>query len=265
VRSSDSTQRYSIAGEEEASTVTTVAAFLNYSSGEGVDPAEDPPYTFGGIDPEETGMIDDFRVGDYVWGAFAWYPYRPGAARAKQVPAATLKQRKRRTWFFAGRKGTGAQMHAHTPAFNSVVYGEKKWVLAPPGVSWALPSAVGQAARARPAGCRGGDCRGETSSAAVGPGGAAGRESSARWLVKHRAGASGATDHALLECTVHAGETLYIPDLWNHATINTKEVVGIAFELGPPHRRLLDPWHPFGKKTERGSSSRSTVSARDEL
>eukprot|EP00947_MAST-08B_sp_MAST-8B-sp1_P004396 g4396.t1 len=270
VRSSDSTQRYSIAGDTAASRVTTVGAFLNYSSSsssggggsgggsgdlllhDAADATDaDPPYTFGGIDPEKTALGDDFRIPDLAWGAFAWYAHRPGAA--KKVPAATVAQRKRRTWFFSGQKGTGAQMHAHTPALNTVVYGEKKWFLAPPGVTWALPSAVGQAARAVPAGCRGRGCKERHESSVAGPGGGSDkRESSARWLVKHRAGKSGAAPHAVLECTQRAGETMYIPDMWNHATLNTREVVGVAMELGPPSSRLLDPWgDPWKKKKKK--------------
>lgn len=34
-----------------------------------------------------------------------------------------------------------------------------------------------------------------------------------------------------IECVQHAGEVVYVPSMWSHATINLDECIGLAVEL----------------------------------
>jgi hypothetical protein len=51
-------------------------------------------------------------------------------AVAGQLLAGQQAAARRRTLFYLGRAGTGAQMHSHTPALNLLAFGRKKWFLA---------------------------------------------------------------------------------------------------------------------------------------
>jgi ribosomal protein L16 Arg81 hydroxylase len=34
-----------------------------------------------------------------------------------------------------------------------------------------------------------------------------------------------------LECTQHAGDIMYVPSLWGHSTLNTRQSIGVAHEF----------------------------------
>jgi ribosomal protein L16 Arg81 hydroxylase len=37
-----------------------------------------------------------------------------------------------------------------------------------------------------------------------------------------------------LRCEQHAGDVLYVPDMWGHAVLNTRETIGYAMEVESP-------------------------------
>jgi hypothetical protein len=99
-----------------------------------------------------------------------------------------------RTQFSLGPAGSGSPPHFHMAAFNTLVYGRKRWTLMPPrgAVYAALPVRQWHAA-----------------------GGV------------HTARAEG---REVLECVQHAGDVLYVPDHWGHAVLNEALSVGFASE-----------------------------------
>jgi len=52
----------------------------------------------------------------------------------------------------------------------------------------------------------------------------------------------GGTPLAPLECTLGPGDVLYIPQDWNHATINVQESIGVAMNYAV--RPLISPHRP---------------------
>ena len=86
-------------------------------------------------------------------------------------------------------------MHVHTDAINALAFGAKKWFLLPPDqaeYSIIPPSEW------------------TSVSDAVPPGVAGGRP---------------------LMCTQQAGDLLYVPRAWGHATLNLQQSVGVAIEF----------------------------------
>ena len=89
------------------------------------------------------------------------------------------------------------------------------------------------------------------------------RLSSAQWFVGHRRRGEG-NQAGVLECTQHPGELMYVPDMWGHATLNLRESIGVALELGPPRvRNMLDVWDrlPLGVPVERRGSADADLDA----
>lgn len=37
--------------------------------------------------------------------------------------------------------------------------------------------------------------------------------------------------HSALQCTQYAGDIMYVPTLWAHGTLNTKQSIGVAHEF----------------------------------
>ena len=119
---------------------------------------------------------------------------------------AVARARERRAWlatsdmagaqhfrpqFFLGPPGTGAPMHAHGDALNTLVFGRKRWFLLPPRrAAFSTEPAAALAAR----------------TGGAGPPGA-------------------------LRCTQRAGDVIFVPAGWGHATINTRTSVGYATEF----------------------------------
>ena len=106
-----------------------------------------------------------------------------------------------RPQFYLGPAGSGAPLHWHVDAVNLLAHGRKRWFLAPPAA--AAFSTV-------PAGA---------------------------WLdqLDQLRNGSGALDElveaAPFECVQEAGDALYVPTNWGHATINVEESIGIAHEF----------------------------------
>lgn len=95
--------------------------------------------------------------------------------------------------FYLGQAGTGAPMHFHGHAVNSLAYGEKKWFLQPPSsASYSKTPSL----------------------------------EFAKYLQSHPHKAS-----SLMQCTQKAGDVIYVPTLWGHATLNTMQSIGVAHEF----------------------------------
>ncbi|XP_065890131.1 uncharacterized protein [Dysidea avara] len=93
--------------------------------------------------------------------------------------------------------GSGAPFHFHCNAINLLVYGRKKWLMLPPG----------QAIYSKLHPLR---------------------------LYSDQHGHI-LSDLKPLECVQHAGEMLYVPSNWGHATINLDESIGLAVEFEQPN------------------------------
>lgn len=93
--------------------------------------------------------------------------------------------------FYLGPAGSGAPMHFHGHAINTMAFGEKHWFLLPPDEAFysTLPASE------------------------FVPGVLRGNESST-W-----------------QCTQFSGDILYVPSLWSHATLNIKQTIGVAHEF----------------------------------
>ncbi len=99
------------------------------------------------------------------------------------------------TQFYQGAAGTGAPMHLHIDAWNCLVFGEKRWFLAPPG-------------------------DGVYSSMPI-----------SEWIEN----VLPTMNQQFLECRQYAGDILYVPKHWSHAVLNTQESIGIAREFLNPY------------------------------
>ena len=99
--------------------------------------------------------------------------------------------------FYFGPPGSGAPWHYHDPAFNALAYGRKRWFVMPP--SRAVFS----------------------------------NKPSVEWYrteFEQLEPDSGAR-RDVLECTQEAGDILFVPDRWSHATINLETSIGLAYEM----------------------------------
>eukprot|EP00041_Stephanoeca_diplocostata_P031362 m.976002 g.976002 ORF g.976002 m.976002 type:complete len:795 (+) comp23943_c0_seq13:178-2562(+) len=96
--------------------------------------------------------------------------------------------------FFVGPAGSGAPMHYHRAAYNVLVAGRKKWVLLPPR------SAV--YSKRHP------------------------KDFFAKDVPKMEA--NGAPVH---RCIQEAGDVVFVPAMWGHATLNLEESIGYASEF----------------------------------
>lgn len=95
--------------------------------------------------------------------------------------------------FFLGCANSGAPFHIHADAVNVITMGRKRWLLSPP--TQALYS----------------------------------RKHIALWLKEDYAAMS--EDERPLECVQEAGDIVYIPFDWGHATVNLELTFGYALEL----------------------------------
>jgi hypothetical protein len=95
--------------------------------------------------------------------------------------------------FFLGSANSGAPFHIHADALNVITMGRKQWWLYPP--TQALYS----------------------------------RKHIALWLKEDLAGM--AEDERPLSCVQEAGDIIYVPFDWGHATMNKELTFGFALEL----------------------------------
>lgn len=117
------------------------------------------------------------------------------ASSALFLPATSHKR-----IFFLGPRHSGAFFHAHSHALNALAHGRKRWLLLPPGAAY----------------------------------GAQGR-TTLEWLRTPRRPGTDEEEFLSpppLECTQAAGQALFVPSGWNHATLNLAWSVGIAVEVG---------------------------------
>ncbi len=106
------------------------------------------------------------------------------------------------SWGLAG-DGSGVPFHVHGQVFAEVLHGRKHWMLLPPAVRPEFDPDEPPVKWLQ----RRGDVEGD---------GGAG------WRMRAEAEA------ALLQCTLEAGEILYLPDMWWHATLNLGQTVFIS-------------------------------------
>ena len=113
------------------------------------------------------------------------------------------------TIFAIGKTGSGIGLHAHQDAWNQVLFGAKRWTLYP-----GSPGGVPPEAGYNPT------------------------EPHLQWLKDvYPAVKDGA--NRPLECIQHAGDVIYVPEGWYHATVNLGDTAAIAsrteeFTAGSP-------------------------------
>ena len=113
----------------------------------------------------------------------------------QKVFSFSKEKREARNLFFLGAAGTGTYWHQHTNAFNALVQGRKRWYILPPFVNtWSPHEGV-----------------------------------LSEWILSDNARMH---EPYMLQCDQYAGEVLYVPSSWGHATTNLEPSVGIAIEAG---------------------------------
>lgn len=100
--------------------------------------------------------------------------------------------------FYLGSAGTGAPAHFHGHAINSLAYGEKQWLLYPPVHAFYSTTPAQHL----------------FDSAATADALGTGEGEGGPVLVTQR-----------------AGDVLFVPALWGHATLNTQQSIGVAHEF----------------------------------
>uniref|UniRef100_A0A7S3GSE1 JmjC domain-containing protein n=1 Tax=Spumella elongata TaxID=89044 RepID=A0A7S3GSE1_9STRA len=95
--------------------------------------------------------------------------------------------------FYLGAAGTGAPVHFHGHALNTLAYGEKQWLLYPP---------VNAFYSTKPS-----------------------------QELFSSASADAVDESGAIRVTQRAGDVLYVPPLWGHATLNTAQSIGVAHEF----------------------------------
>merc|ERR1712019_290738 len=97
------------------------------------------------------------------------------------------------TQFYLGAPSSGAPFHFHTDAFNLLVYGRKRWFMLPPDRAvYSKRPAVE--------------------------------------MILDEAFAKGG-ELEPIDCVQEAGDVLYVPNQWAHATINVEESIGVAYQF----------------------------------
>ena len=106
--------------------------------------------------------------------------------------------RAREALFSLGPASAGAYFHAHTAAWNGLVYGRKRWFLFPPlSVPYGPESGL----------------------------------SMPQW-VREVYDKPGALRVRPLECVQQAGEVMFVPAEWHHGILNLEDSVGVAVQMG---------------------------------
>lgn len=122
----------------------------------------------------------------------------------------TASERESKAIFFYGKHGSGVGFHHHSNALNALLFGRKRWFLSP------LHTFHGP---------WGGPIKGYLE------------------LLQH-----GNLPSHPIRCVQEAGEVLFVPTGWEHATINEEESIGIAMEMGDEPEQSLSLLLSGGKQ-----------------
>ena len=128
----------------------------------------------------------------------------PAVLRHKisNVPPKVIDPLKSELWsgqslceFYAGQTNTGSPPHWHVLAMNFLMYGTKKWILAPPHLGFHSRTPANE-----------------------------------HWQ-KYVHGKVGKEREGYLACTQRAGDLMLIPRFWSHSTLNSAISIGYALEF----------------------------------
>lgn len=137
-------------------------------------------------------------VGVLNWTASGRHPRRPSSSHdvRREGVAASPFLRPLEFQLALGGNGAGLPFHVHGDVIAETLHGRRRWFVYPP-----------------------------TASPVFNP-----RRTVAHWLHEVYPGHE---DDALQECTINAGEALYVPSNWFHATLSLGEAVGWTTNLAP--------------------------------
>ena len=105
--------------------------------------------------------------------------------------------------WYLGPRGSGAPLHYHCQAYNTLAQGEKLWVMIPPehtgsdvddGLAWGYSN-----------------------------------RQPTTWLQSHIDDLTGHAGASV--CVQQAGDTLFVPSYWSHLTVNLRPCLGFATEI----------------------------------
>lgn len=160
--------------------------------------ASSPPYT-----PSQPGNLPLYTFqtpGSHAMQALARdVPLPRALVTAQQTSTGSIEKKAYpfELQFYLGAAGTGAPVHVHGHALNTLVYGQKQWILSPPekGMYSTLP-AIQHFPR--------------------------------KVWTSQRQEQEGDGGY---RCTQYAGDVLYVPSLWAHGTVNMRQSIGVAHEF----------------------------------
>lgn len=116
--------------------------------------------------------------------------------------------------FYLGSAGTGAPVHIHGHAINTLAYGEKQWVLFPPADAFYSTIPARQFFERY----------------------VWNQTNPSTWMSTLLEETSPDArqekrEMQMLRCTQHAGDIMYVPSLWAHGTLNVRQSIGVAHEF----------------------------------
>lgn len=164
------------------------------------------PTSFGVIGSAATlENVANFEVADTVSDQLPDYAFTTPSPRWRAqlskdcplpdyVPISSTTQGSgsdREIQFFLGPAGSGAPVHFHGHAVNTMAFGEKRWFLYPPGQAFysTLPA------------------------------------------IEFAKNHSSPALNEAWQCTQRSGDVMFVPTLWSHATLNVKQSIGVAHEF----------------------------------
>lgn len=110
-----------------------------------------------------------------------------------------LKHYSHELQFYLGAAGSGAPVHVHGHAINTLAYGRKQWALFPPKDAFysTIPA----------------------------------KQFFSRYVFGQSNASVLQERPQMLTCTQHAGDIIYVPSLWAHGTLNVQQSIGVAHEF----------------------------------
>ena len=139
------------------------------------------PYIFHSVSSAADGLM----------GGFNLFPgFLSGSEKARQLVDVTTPKA---VQFFLGAAGSGAPVHFHCDAWNTIAHGSKRWFISPPSEAIFSKKPILQWL--------------EEDYPSL-------RESKSFWEVEQR-----------------AGDVLYVPCEWGHAVLNVEDTIGLAVEF----------------------------------